>query len=196
MSETIGEANFHHHHHAVQFYEEEQFLVERVAQFVATGRREGEGCVVIATAEHKAAFAEELRALEIDPDGILFLDARTTLDKFLHHGMPHAHRFRQVIGGVLQNASEAGGRVRAYGEMVDLLWRDGEPDAAIRLEELWNDLGRRSSFRLFCGYSSAHFGDPRSATVLHRICSAHSHVLSSPQDVLGAFLLKAHQIGR
>jgi hypothetical protein len=122
-----------HHHHAVQFYEQEDFLADRVAEFLAAGIRDGEPCVVIATAEHNAMFANRLQSSGADVTKVRFLDARSTLESVLHRGMPDAQRFGNVIGGLLRESGGPAGRVRAYGEMVDLLWRDGEPDAAIRV---------------------------------------------------------------
>jgi PAS domain S-box-containing protein len=164
------------HHHAVQFYEEEQFLVERVAEFLAAGAGEGEPCVVIATAEHNAAFAGQLQALGVDSGAMLFLDARATMEQFLSRGMPDEERFRRVIGAVLERANPSGGRVRAYGEMVDLLWRDGEPDAAIRLEELWNDLANHHTFSLLCAYPMGNFYKESDSARFERVCSTHTVV--------------------
>jgi hypothetical protein len=145
MTVTIEEA--HPHQHAVQFYEGEQFLVDRVVEFLSDGIREGQPCVVIATPEHNDSFAAGLRLIGLDLQRVTFLDARATLERFCERGTPSAPRFRRVIGGALKKAG-GGVRVRAYGEMVDLLWRDGEPDAAIRLEALWNDLANRHTFSL------------------------------------------------
>jgi PAS domain S-box-containing protein len=164
------------HHHAVQFYEDEQFLVGRVAEFLAEGAREGEPCVVIATAEHNASFAAALRSSGVDTEAIRFLDARATLEQFLDRGMPDAGRFREVIGGALQEVRGPLSRVRAYGEMVDLLWRDGEPDAAIRLEELWNDLAGHSTFSLLCAYPMANFYKESDGHLFERVCAAHGIV--------------------
>jgi PAS domain S-box-containing protein len=174
MTAGIDEASAHHH--AVQFYEDERFLVERVAEFLAAGAREGEPCVVIATEEHNAAFAARLRALGVDAEPVTFLDARTTMEQFLHRGMPDGERFRQVIGGTLETINAGGGRVRAYGEMVDLLWRDGEPDAAIRLEELWNDLANHYAFSLLCAYPMGNFYKESDSALFERICSTHGIV--------------------
>ncbi|HEX3582651.1 MAG TPA: ATP-binding protein [Thermoanaerobaculia bacterium] len=174
MSVAIDEVNAHHH--AVQFYEDERFLVDRVGEFLAAGAREGEPCVVIATAEHNAVFAAQMQALGVDSETVLFLDARTTLGKLLHHGMPDGERFRQVVGGILESIDDGRGRVRAYGEMVDLLWRDGEPDAAIRLEELWNDLASHHTFSLLCAYPMGNFYKQSDAALFERICDTHTIV--------------------
>jgi PAS domain S-box-containing protein len=164
------------HHHAVQFYEEEGFLVEHVAEFLAEGVREGEPCIVIATPEHNAAFDARLRSLGIDTGRIIYADARATLERFLDRGMPDAQRFRRVVGGALRKAGGAAGHVRAYGEMVDLLWRDGEPDAAIRLEELWNDLAHRQTFSLLCAYPMGNFYKESDRAAFEKICETHTLV--------------------
>src|SRR5690242_838948 len=115
---TTAAEHIRAHHHAVQFYEQEEFLVDRVAEFLAAAIHEGEPCVVIATGEQNAMFADRLRTIGADPSHVMFLDARTTLEKFLHRGMPDAGKFNDVIGGVIRDVSGAAGRVRAYGEMV------------------------------------------------------------------------------
>ena len=164
------------HHHAVQFYEQEAFLVDRVAEFLAAGIQEGEPCVVIATREHNEMFAERLQKLGAGPGNVTFLDARATLDEFLHRGMPDPNRFGDVIGRVIRHASGPAGRVRAYGEMVDLLWRDGEPDAAIRLEELWNDLANQYAFSLLCAYPMANFYKESDGARFESVCNNHDIV--------------------
>lgn len=164
------------HHHAVQFYEQEDFLVDRVASFLAAGIGAGEPCVVIATGEHNDLFAERLRSLGAGTDGVTFLDARSTLDALLDRGMPDREKFRQVIGNALAGAGGSLRRVRAYGEMVDLLWRDGEPDAAIRLEELWNDLASHYAFTLLCAYPLANFYRESDCARFEAVCDAHDSV--------------------
>ncbi len=173
---TIFEDQTRRHHHAVQFYEHADSLAERVAAFLATGIRQGEACIAIATQEHRLLFADPLRRLGVNPECVTFLDARATLDEFLVRGMPHEEKFRLVIGAILANAGAGGGRVRAYGEMVDLLWRDGEPDAAIRLEELWNGLAEDYTFSLLCAYPLANFYKESDCARFDAICDAHQAV--------------------
>src|SRR3954463_5302772 len=139
-----------HESHDVQFYEDEDFLCETVASFLGAGLLAGEPVVVIATEAHREAFCERLRARSIDvaracmSGQLRLLDARETLAQFMVGDEPSPERFRAVLGGVLDDVlrGRSADRVSAYGEMVDLLWRDGNEAAAVRLEELWNDLGR------------------------------------------------------
>jgi hypothetical protein len=70
----------------------------------------------------------------------------------------------------------------------------GNYRGAQQLEQMWNLLGQRECFTLFCGYASGHFGDPRTAAALAGICSAHDHVHRKATDILAEFLLNQHDV--
>jgi signal transduction histidine kinase len=170
--------------HVVQFYEKDDFLCDRVADFLEDGLRAGEPAVVIATDAHRAAISGSLQGRGCDLERVTFLDARETLDLFMSGGMPDGHRFVAAISDTLKRRGN-GAHVRAYGEMVDVLWRDGNPDAAIRLEELWNDLGQRhdtgQNFSLLCGYPIGNFSNEADGDPFATVCSRHSHVVPTEQ---------------
>ena len=69
--------------------------------------------------------------------------------------------------------------MRAYGEMVALLWDDGDVASALALEDLWNDLGDVRAFELLCAYPMSAFEDPDSAAPFKRVCEQHSSVIPS-----------------
>jgi signal transduction histidine kinase len=172
------------HDHVVQFYETDEFLTQVVAEFMGDGLGAGEPIVVIATDAHREAFCARLSELGVDVQGaaatgrLTLLDAQETLATFMVDGMPDREQFQTSVGGTLAGvAAQQGGqrRVRAYGEMVDLLWRDGNRTAALLLEELWNELARTQSFSLLCAYVVGRFYKA-GAHDLHDVCSAHSHV--------------------
>ena len=62
------------------------------------------------------------------------------------------------------------------GQMVDVLWKNGQQEAAIRLEVLWNHLANSQAFSLMCGYAIGHFYKDAS---FDHICGQHTHVLSA-----------------
>src|SRR5438128_2163667 len=107
--------------------------------------------IVIATEKHRVAFVERLAASGADVDSAIaagqlqLYDARETLAKFMVDGRPDPDRFETVVGSVVRTATLRA-RVSAYGEMVDVLWRDGQTSAALELEELWNGLQSRCGF--------------------------------------------------
>jgi signal transduction histidine kinase len=175
--------------HIVQFYDEEEFLHDAVAQFIASGVKSGEPVIVIATEPHRRAFSERLQAngLQPGPGQLALVDARETLSAITVDGAPDWELFRTRIGGLIdeKRAQSRGGRVRAFGEMVDLLWRDGNPQAAIRLEEMWNELGRLQQFSLLCAYVMGNFYKEADGAHFEQVCRVHAHVVPTeeyPQD--------------
>jgi PAS domain S-box-containing protein len=169
--------------HLVHFYEDEAVLFELVAEFLGAGLDAGDCVVVIATPEHRSGFVEQLQSRHaeraIAAGQLLLLDARETLARFMVNGRPDSERFRGVLAEALATvtSSAPGARVRAYGEMVDVLWRDGERSAAIALEDLWNEASSRHAFSLLCAYVMANFYKGGDGANFVDVCHAHSHVL-------------------
>ena len=170
--------------HGVEFYAYDAQIVEKVARFIAPALEGGsEVAVVIATDKHRRELESELSARGIDVTGAIrqqryvALDAATTLSKLLVDGQPDPDRFVEVVGGAIVKAQAdcKCEHVRAYGEMVALLWLAGRPEAAIALEKMWNDLARRHSFTLLCGYPIAAF-DPSQATEIAEVGRTHTQV--------------------
>ena len=171
--------------HSVQFYEDEEFLSTAVAEFLAVGLTVGQPIVVIATEPHRTAFVRRLTGEGFDVDAALsrgqltLLDAQETLSSFMVGATPDPDRFNAAIVPVLERAMARVGHtaLRLYGEMVDVLWKEGNTDGAIRLEELWNDLGTRYTFSLLCAYAMGNFYKSADATRFQQICGTHTHVV-------------------
>ena len=170
------------HFHAVRFYDSAASLCRIVAGFLADGLKTEQPALVIATPEHRAGIAAALRAQRLDPDALqaagdlLLLDAEETLALFMVEGRPDAAKFATVADEFLERACR--GRkdctIRAYGEMVDVLWKRGHAVAAVRLEMFWNRLAESKDFSLLCGYAMGNFYKGSQKT---DICSHHSHVV-------------------
>jgi hypothetical protein len=169
--------------HAVQVYAELDELAESVAAYLATGFAAGEPAVVIATADHQATFVRFLAGAGWDAEVLgeagllLMLDAEETLASLLEDDKLSAANFERVVGGVIDRTAERWPerRIRAFGEMVDLLTARGETDTAAELEALWNQLAKTRRFSLLCGYCLDVF-DRASQQMLPAVCSAHTHV--------------------
>lgn len=173
--------------HDVQFYESEEFLFGSVADYLSTGVRLGQPIVVVATAAHRKGYRDAMRARGFNPDDltegrdIAWLDARDTLAAFMEGGQPNAELFELTVGRVFEalRRNRPYVMMRAHGEMVDILWREGKTDAALALEELWNGLARRHSFSLLCTYSRQTLANVVQADGVERICACHARVLPS-----------------
>jgi KaiC/GvpD/RAD55 family RecA-like ATPase len=169
--------------HAVQIYAHLDELAESVAAYLATGLAAGEPAIVIATRDHQRTFERFLAGAGWDADvaaeaGLLItLDAEETLAALFEQGALSVAAFERVVGGVIDQVAARfpERRIRAFGEMVDLLTARGEPDTAVALEELWNTLAKSRRFSLLCGYRLDVF-DRDSQELLPAVCSAHTHV--------------------
>jgi PAS domain S-box-containing protein len=197
---TVHEPAMSGPNHAVQFYESDDFLRDSVADFIGNGLVSGEPVIVIATEEHRSAFAGALTArgldvLEAKASGdLVMLDARETLATFMTGPMPDPERFLASVGGVIGRTARGRQQCRAYGEMVDLLWRDGNPEGAIRLEELWNDLAEHYTFNLLCAYPMGNFYSESHAAHFEHVCRTHSHVF--PAETISAKGGDSQQLAR
>jgi len=171
--------------HTVQFYEDEEFLGAAVADFLAAGLSIGQSLVVIATGPRQNTLARRLAGHGFDIDAIrdrgqlTLLDARDTLSAFMVDDVPHADRFKvtltDVLGPIMGSHDHIG--LRMYGEMVDLLWKDGNTEGAIRLEELWNELGESYPFSLLCAYAMGNFYKSADIERFQQVCRHHTHVI-------------------
>jgi MEDS: MEthanogen/methylotroph, DcmR Sensory domain len=177
--------------HVVQFYQgDEQALARNVARFFHDGMVRGQGVVAIATAGRRAAIVRELALLNVDVEAavqsgsVLLLDAEETLGRLSLDDRPDPQRFEWVIGSVLCGLRNVTGlrEVRAYGEMVGILWEAGRPAEALRLEELWNGLMEREELELFCGYPVDVFGTGFGIAEMDPVLCAHTHLVPADAD--------------
>ena len=173
-----------HYQHAVQFYENEKSLFKTVADFIGQGLIDGQPAILIVTEAHRAAILGHIKGRSIDVDqaqrtgDLVVADADTTLALFMADGRPDYGAFEASVGRLIAETLKGRPRhtmIRAYGEMVDVLWQQGKGDAAIRLEMCWNKLATKYGFALLCGYAMGNFY--KDATI-HDVCRHHTHVVS------------------
>ena len=173
-----------HQHHAVQFYDDEKALYATVAGFLGQGLVDEQPAILIATVAHCGPILDELKGRMLDVDhaqgsgDLIVLDAEETLAQFMRDDVPSADAFESTVGDLIRRLLVKRAKptlIRAYGEMVDVLWKDGKPDAAIRLEILWNLLADRFGFALLCGYSMGHFYKDVGH---HEVREQHTHLVA------------------
>ena len=181
--------------HFVQLYgQDDSFLTRNVTRYLVEGMVRGEAMLVIATPGHvetirrglqqeRAPVAESLRS-----GWLVFLDAEATLDRFMVGGQPDRALFEDRVGGAIAELFRRVGhrRLRAFGEMVGLLWQRGQLDAAIRLEEYWNALLAETPACLFCAYPIDVFDAPEGKE-LRSILNVHTHLCAGPKTMLSRF---------
>ena len=174
--------------HIVQFYENDAVFLDMLAAFVSDGLAAGESTIVIATSQHLRALGSRLTDTDanffkaMSQDRYIALSAETTLLSFMVGNWPDDHLFAGLIERLLQRATRGNRKVRAFGEMVALLWAQGHIAATVRLEFLWHELCKSHSFPLLCAYPKAGFTDDPSHSFTE-ICALHSRVIPDPLRV-------------
>ncbi len=181
--------------HSLQLFDSQVSRATRIAGYVREGLEAGGNVLIVATPTNWRSTAAILEHDGVSIDALVatgrltVLDAAQTLAQFMSGNTPDAEKLESVVGSLVARLAQQPGRLHIYGEMVDVLAEAGNYRGAHRLEELWNSLAEKTAFDLFCGYTSAHFGDQRTAQALKAICETHQRVHTGDGDDLGTFLV-------
>lgn len=169
--------------HVVQMYENDKVLLDLLEGYVTSGIAAGDCMVIIATKAHLHALEVRLKAhgfslFELTlTEQYIALDADETLSEFMVDGRPDKYLFNLVVTKLVVRARKNNRKVRAFGEMVALLWKQGQRDATLELEHLWNNFAETESFSLFCAYPKGDFTQDAN-TCLQHICGAHTKLIT------------------
>ena len=172
--------------HVVQFYTDDSYLITSLRQFVRSALQAREAVILVMTREHQRALQQALRTARIDTDGaseegrFYSLDAVETLGKFSSgKGVINRGQFQNVIGSLIRETEKKtpGKRVYVFGEMVAVLWAEGLNDAALQLEQLWNELATTHHFYLRCAYPASGFHGALKGEPYTAICAEHSKII-------------------
>jgi hypothetical protein len=169
--------------HLAQFHRTSDTLVDSVAHYLAEGLRRGEPVIALLEEKHIRPMIEALNRENVDTASAIIRDAGECLERFMIGDYPDPQRFRGMIEELFAAAQRHSTKpVRLYGEMVSSLWREGRTQAAIRVEELWNEAIKEHPIRLLCCYlmdshDPASYRDP-----VHQIGHAHTDVLPTNED--------------
>jgi len=147
----------------------------------------GNAAIVVATESHRDSLLPRLQAHGLDIGAAIeqgryvALDAADTLSTFMLKGMPDSVRFLKLLGSLIVTASDATkgddqARVAIFGELVHLLWAQGNAEAAIQVEKLGNELAKTYDVDILCGYSLGSVPGGMDSHIFQRICAEHSAV--------------------
>ncbi len=176
------------HHHEVQFYSDDALLLDKFACFIAVALKSGCAAIAVITESHRDGLVSRLKAQGVDVDAAtqqgtyIQLDVNKTLSRFMVNDMPDEARFFPVVGGLIEAAANAAKRehprIVACGECSPVLWAEGNADAAIRVEQLWDTVGKTFGVDILCGYALSSFHGEEDEDVFQSICAEHSAVYS------------------
>ena len=171
------------HDHIVQFYDGEEFLIKTVINFVAPALLCGEGVILIATQAHLRIVNSSLQELQLKPQEfiqkgqLIMLDAEETLNQIMSHDQIDSIQFDTLVGGLLNEMESRFDTIKAFGEMVNILWQQGHHNVALALEKIWNSCLENKNVTLLCAYSMDVICEERDGISFMDICNCHSHVL-------------------
>ena len=181
--------------HVLQIYEDDDSFLDVLTNFVGDGINSAESVIVIASQAHIDGLESRLRAHGINVSGLaesnayLPVNAEEALSKFMVNGWPDEALFTEAITEIINKAKKANPRIRAFGEMVAILWAQGNSGATVNLEHLWNKFCENESFSLFCAYPKAGFTQDANDSLLH-ICQSHSKMVTGTHSGAGDICYK------
>jgi len=168
--------------HIVQIYENDKVFLNTLEGFAGVGFMKDESVVLIATADHLADIEKRLLAQGIDipaliaSDQYIPLDVEDCLSTFMVDQWPDEVLFTNFVTAVMARAQKNGRKVRAFGEMVAVLWAQGYNGATVKLEHLWHHIQQKNRFCLYCAYPKSGFTQDANSSI-NNICRAHSIVI-------------------
>jgi hypothetical protein len=171
--------------HIVQLYQDQQFLNRAVCRFAAGAISNGEGVILVPTAAHWEAFRPRLEAegvnvkSAISSGQLTVVDADELLPRFMKDAMPDAPVFLGLAADVIGNARAQGKfpKVRWWGEMVNLLWEQGNVAASMSLEDQFDRLAHQHEIAIFCSFVMDNFNSEVHSRLLPRLGQNHSHLI-------------------
>jgi len=183
MSVAAAEPTFENSH-LVLFYGQDEELTSAAGQFCSDGLGAGDAVLVVATGPHRRAIRASLVDRRPGLARVGELEAASTLLRITGpDGCVERGRFFDVMEPALATMAKSSetGRVRIFGEMVALLAAYEDPNGAIALEELWNELAEGPvPFSLLCGYPRPDAGGR--STWVDRVCEVHTAVIDGDVD--------------
>lgn len=173
--------------HFCQIHHDDKALSDELGRYVSEGIREGRAVVVVATDARERELRASLARTGLGEDEIarllVTINSGELLQKFMRSGEPDKVLFFGAVSPILRSAIATGyGQPRVYGEMVNELWRNGQPAAAIQLEQLWNEILQEYECSLFCGYVLDAFDPDSYIPYLESVCATHSSIVATSSE--------------
>jgi hypothetical protein len=178
--------------HSVHFYGNDDALIDRLCGVVCSGLLVGNSVLLVATPKHRDGLVGCLERLEVDVRSharegqFSMFDAEELLSTFMVNDAPHPQLFFANVGNLLSDAKKAARSkeqgLTVFGEMVAVLWEQGNQSGALALEKLWNALLNDRAFHLHCAYPQWLVENDNEG--MRGITEAHSHVVGGSASVI------------
>ena len=175
--------------HTIQFHTNDSHYLDEISQLVAATLRSGEQVVIVTNEATCTGVAQRLQARQIDLAMLaergqyVAQDSALALSHVMHEGRPDKDRVAKMIHALdlfrLAIPNGQPGRLTVVGDMSASLCRNGDFEAALALERIWDDLTRALPFFTVCTYPIDCFENAEAVNLLSNVCAAHSAVTSA-----------------
>jgi DNA-binding NarL/FixJ family response regulator len=172
--------------HAVQFHANESHFLDDVSLLVGATLRSGEQVVLVTSEATRNGVARRLQARQMnlaelaEREEYVAMDSGLALSQVMRDGRPDKERLAEIIHGLdrLRLAVPNGprGRLTIFGDMAVSLCRNGNFEAALELERIWNELTRALPFFTVCSYPIECFEHAEARNLFQNVCAEHSAV--------------------
>jgi len=168
--------------HLVQFYENDHIFLNTLEGFAGSGILAGESIIIIATAKHIASLNKRLLSQGFNLTQLkaagqyIPIEVNDVFKKILVNGWVDETMFNEFVIKLIDGAKHGGRKVRAFGELVAVLWEQGNCGVTVQLEHLWHKLYHQLNFTLYCAYPKIGFTQSPSDSI-DIICKSHSKIL-------------------
>ena len=167
--------------HEVQFYSDDESFLDGFTRYIEAALLKGNAVILVTTGSHQKSLLHSLQGhganipALIEQGRCLPLDVADILSTFMVNDLPDPARFSRVVGDLIATAAKATAgkpsRVTICGECASILWAEGNTDAAIRVEQLCDQLTKRYQMDILCGFSFSSFYRDEDKQIFQRICS-------------------------
>ncbi len=173
---------FGYRDHHVQFYSDDDSLIDTVENLLRGALEKGDGAVFVATRNHLNALAGRFQArdhglsLATEQGRYLPLDVTELLSAAMPGGKLDEACICDLLESTIQRATaalEGENQVTVFGEIAAQLWSEGKCEEVLRWERLWNHLSQQTAISAHCVYPIQGFSRPDDDEYLQLICAEH-----------------------
>lgn len=184
VSASLERSHFRSCHHAAGFYRDEAGLLDDYATFASGVLAAGTSLVVLSTACRRKKLEHALRLRGVDVEQVIaqgrhrWFDVTDALSSVMVGDRPDGARYLALMSAIVAEAAASStaerARVAAWGEGAPTLWMEGKTEAAIRVEQLWDQIAREHRVETLCAYSTRRLPYDEGNRVLQQIHQIHS----------------------
>ena len=169
--------------HEMHVYPDHPSLESDLASFIKKSLKAGKSVLCLMAPRHRSGIMECLQAQGVDAQAAMAAgrfvpaDVGELLPRFMIDGRVDRERLLAVATKLVESLKlNSGAGICSCGEVAPTLWAQGDGEAAVEVERIWNELGKRYAMDTYCTYVADEALCARDPHCYQQLCSVHSHV--------------------